>query len=40
MVVILQIHDLQKVRSQPATQVAAMIMNYWAHQNLNTKKGN
>ena len=38
-VVILQIHDLQKVRSQPATQVAAMIMNYWAHQNLNTKKG-
>jgi cell division protein FtsI/penicillin-binding protein 2 len=39
-VVILQIHDLQKVRSQPATQVAAMIMNYWAHQNLNTKKGN
>ena len=38
-VVILQIHDLQKVRSQPATQVAAMIMNYWAHQNLNLKKG-
>lgn len=37
-VVILQIHDLQKVRSQPATQVAAMIMNYWAHQNLWEKK--
>ena len=37
-VVILQIHDLQKVRSQPATQVAAMIMNYWAHQNLNKGK--
>jgi cell division protein FtsI/penicillin-binding protein 2 len=37
-VVILQVHDLQGYRSQPACQVAAMIINYWAHQNLN--KGN
>jgi membrane peptidoglycan carboxypeptidase len=33
-VVIMQVHDLQGYRSQPACQVAAMIMNYWAHQNL------
>ena len=33
-VVVMQVHDLQGYRSQPATQVAAMIMNYWAHQNL------
>lgn len=33
-VVIMQVHDLQGFRSQPACQVAAMIMNYWAHQNL------
>lgn len=33
-VVILQIHDLQGFRSQPACQVAAMIINYWAHQTL------
>ena len=32
--VIMQVHDLQGVRSQPATQVAAMLFNYWAHQNL------
>lgn len=37
-VVIVQVHDLQGYRSQPACQVAAMIINYWAHQNLN--KGN
>ena len=37
-VVILQVHDLQGYRSQPACQVAAMIINYWAHQNL--YKGN
>ena len=33
-VVIMQVHDLQGFRSQPACQVAAMIMNYWAHQTL------
>ncbi|MCR5377882.1 MAG: penicillin-binding protein [Fibrobacter sp.] len=33
-VVILQIHDLQGFRSQPACQVAAMIINYWAHKTL------
>ena len=33
-VVVMQVHDLQGLRSQPATQVAAMIMNYWAHQKL------
>ena len=33
-VVIVQVHDLQGYRSQPACQVAAMIINYWAHQNL------
>jgi cell division protein FtsI/penicillin-binding protein 2 len=33
-VVIMQVHDLQGYRSQPACQVAAMIMNYWAHQKL------
>ena len=33
-VVIMQVHDLQGFRSQPACQVAAMIINYWAHQNL------
>lgn len=32
--VIMQVHDLQGVRSQPATQVAGMLFNYWAHQNL------
>ena len=36
--VIMQVHDLQGVRSQPATQVAAMLFNYWAHQYL-PKKG-
>ena len=30
----MQVHDLQGFRSQPACQVAAMIINYWAHQNL------
>ncbi|MCQ2062946.1 MAG: penicillin-binding protein [Fibrobacter sp.] len=35
--VIVQIHDLQGLRSQPACQVAAMIINYWAHQNLWSK---
>ena len=33
-VVVMQVHDLQGYRSQPACQVVAMIMNYWAHQNL------
>ena len=37
-VVIMQVHDLQGYRSQPACQVAAMIMNYWAHQTLWPKK--
>jgi len=37
-VVVMQVHDLQGYRSQPACQVAAMIMNYWAHQNLWQKK--
>lgn len=37
-IVIMQVHDLQGVRSQPATQVAGMLINYWAHQNL-PKKG-
>ena len=37
-VVILQVHDLQGYRSQPACQVAAMIINYWAHQNLSKGK--
>ncbi|WP_405343163.1 penicillin-binding transpeptidase domain-containing protein [Fibrobacter sp.] len=36
--VIMQVHDLQGMRSQPATQVAGMLFNYWAHQNL-PKKG-
>ena len=36
--VIMQVHDLQGVRSQPATQVAGMLFNYWAHQYL-PKKG-
>ena len=33
-VVVMQVHDLQGFRSQPATQVAAMIFNYWANKNL------
>jgi cell division protein FtsI/penicillin-binding protein 2 len=33
-IVIMQVHDLQGYRSQPACQVAAMIINYWAHQTL------
>ena len=37
-IVIMQVHDLQGVRSQPATQVAGMLINYWAHQYL-PKKG-
>jgi cell division protein FtsI/penicillin-binding protein 2 len=37
-VVIMQVHDLQGMRSQPATQIAGMLINYWAHQNL-PKKG-
>lgn len=32
--VIMQVHDLQGMRSQPATQVAGMLFNYWAHQYL------
>ena len=36
--VIMQVHDLQGMRSQPATQVAGMLFNYWAHQYL-PKKG-
>lgn len=31
-VVVMQVH--KEIRSQPATQVAALVMNYWAHQNL------
>ena len=37
-IVIMQVHDLQGMRSQPATQVAGMLINYWAHQYL-PKKG-
>lgn len=36
-VVVMQVHDLQGYRSQPACQVVAMIINYWAHQNLWSK---
>jgi hypothetical protein len=31
-VIVMQMH--KEFRSQPATQVAATIINYWAHQNL------
>lgn len=31
-VVVMQVH--KEIRSQPATQVAAVIINHWAHQNL------
>ncbi len=34
-VIVMQMH--KEFRSQPATQVAAAIINYWAHQNLDTK---
>lgn len=37
-IVIMQVHDLQGVRSQPATQVAGMLINYWAHQYVTNKK--
>ena len=37
-VIVMQVHDLQGFRSQPACQVAAMIMNYWAHQKLDLTK--
>ena len=35
-VIVMQMH--KEIRSQPATQVAATIINYWAHQNLEQKK--
>ena len=35
-VVVMQVH--KEIRSQPATQVAAVIINHWAHQNLNLGK--
>lgn len=35
-VIVMQMH--KEIRSQPATQVAATIINYWAHQNLGFKK--
>ena len=35
-VIVMQMH--KEFRSQPATQVAATVINYWAHQNINSKK--
>jgi len=35
-VIVMQMH--KEIRSQPATQVAATIINYWAHQNLDNKR--
>ena len=35
-VIVMQMH--KEIRSQPATQVAATVINYWAHQNLDQKK--
>ena len=35
-VIVMQMH--KEMRSQPATQVAATVINYWAHQNLDLKK--
>ena len=35
-VIVMQMH--KEFRSQPATQVAATVINYWAHQNLDSKK--
>ncbi|WP_405329167.1 penicillin-binding transpeptidase domain-containing protein [Fibrobacter sp.] len=35
-VIVMQMH--KEIRSQPATQVAATVINYWAHQNINQKK--
>ena len=35
-VIVMQMH--KEIRSQPATQVAATVINYWAHQNLGLKK--
>ena len=35
-VIVMQMH--KEFRSQPATQVAATVINYWAHQNLGLKK--
>ena len=35
-VIVMQMH--KEIRSQPATQVAATVINYWAHQNLSLKK--
>lgn len=32
--VVVQIYDPQEARPQPTTQVAGMLINYWAHQNL------
>ena len=34
-VIVMQMH--KEIRSQPATQVAATVINYWAHQNLEKK---
>ena len=35
-IIVMQMH--KEMRSQPATQVAAAVINYWAHQNLDAKK--
>ena len=35
-VIVMQMH--KEIRSQPATQVAATVINYWAHQNINPQK--
>jgi hypothetical protein len=34
-IVVMQVH--KEIRSQPATQVAALLINYWAQQNLISK---
>lgn len=36
-IVVLQIYDNQGLRPQPTTQVTAMLINYWAHQNVTNK---
>lgn len=36
--VVLQIYDNQGLRPQPTTQVAGMLINYWAHQYVTNKK--
>jgi len=37
-IVVLQIYDNQGLRPQPTTQVAGMLINYWAHQYVTNKK--